>query len=861
MKANPRTVLFLAGMALVMSNPCVWAHTDVTAEEARILIDSTDDLIVVDVREPSEYCDAVGHIPGARNYPWNSGALQARYEELPTDAPVLVVCRSGGRSNAAANFLDSRGFATVYDMLGGMSAWAWETSTCKYSGGSGTADDPYQIATAEQMNQIGLHEEDWDKHFRLMANIDLAEHEAEEFKLIGFRESWDDTLHSFRGVFDGNGHTLSNINVAGAYLSRGVGLFGCVDDPNAEIRNLGVIDPNIYSRGEAVGALVGDLGQGTVADCYAEGGTVYGWDDVGGLIGLNREGVVKDCHSASAVRGQHAVGGLVGANSGLVSNCHTITFVLADDERTGGLVGSNYGRVADCWSAGDVRGTYAVGGLVGWGGNVTNSYSTCTVFGYLLVGGLLGSSHGDTLANCYSTGTVSGLRDVGGLVGWMDDTNVINCYSLSIVSGEENVGGLVGRNKDIGRVRGSFWEIETSEVLQSDGGTPLPRVEMMDINTYLVAGWDFVDEAYNGTEDIWQFPDSQAYPRLRWENIPDEATACELSDLLDGKGTQDHPYLIYTAEELSAVGLFECDWGRHFKLMADIDLSDHAASPFNIIGRWAKPFTGVFDGDGHTISNFTYECSEGRYVGLFGQVRDPNAVIKNLRLMGPFVDAGQASNVGSLIGCLEKGTIVNCCAQGVVVFGTEDVGGLVGHNKWGHVTGCRSDGTVTGLANVGGLMGSNNGRLTQCHSSGMVDGSESVGGLVGSNGGNVADCYASVNVTGDKFVAGLVGDDPGVVTNCYSTGTVVGTYYAHVGGIAGFMSKGDVIGSFWDVETSGLQKSGGGQGKTTAEMQTASTFLDAGWDFVEETDNGTEDIWWLLERQDYPRLWWEAALE
>jgi len=48
-------------------------------------------------------------------------------------------------------------------------------------------------------------------------------------------------------------------------------------------------------------------------------------------------------------------------------------------------------------------------------------------------------------------------------------------------------------------------------------------------------------------------------------------------------------------------------------------------------------------------------------------------------------------------------------------------------------------------------------------------------------------------------------------------------------------------------------------GKTTAEMQTASTFLEAGWDFVDETENGTEDIWWIDEGQDYPRLWWETA--
>ena len=55
----------------------------------------------------------------------------------------------------------------------------------------------------------------------------------------------------------------------------------------------------------------------------------------------------------------------------------------------------------------------------------------------------------------------------------------------------------------------------------------------------------------------------------------------------------------------------------------------------------------------------------------------------------------------------------------------------------------------------------------------------------------------------------------------------------------------------------GLFSSTGGVGLTTAEMQDIGPFLEAGWDFVDETENGAEDIWWILEGQDYPRLWWE----
>jgi rhodanese-related sulfurtransferase len=107
-----------------------WGHINVSPEQAKAMIDTNDELIVIDVREPGEYCGFNGHIPGALNYPWNSGVLQARYTELPVDAEILVVCGSGGRSNSAANFLDSQGYLHVYDMSGGMSAWTYDRVGC-----------------------------------------------------------------------------------------------------------------------------------------------------------------------------------------------------------------------------------------------------------------------------------------------------------------------------------------------------------------------------------------------------------------------------------------------------------------------------------------------------------------------------------------------------------------------------------------------------------------------------------------------------------------------------------------------------------------------------------------------------------
>ena len=101
------------------------------------MIDNNQYLIVVDVREQSEFCNTQatppGHIPGALNYPWNSGVLQDRYNELPPHGDILVVCGVGGRSAQAAQFLCSNGYTSVYNMTGGMTAWPWETELCCFS--------------------------------------------------------------------------------------------------------------------------------------------------------------------------------------------------------------------------------------------------------------------------------------------------------------------------------------------------------------------------------------------------------------------------------------------------------------------------------------------------------------------------------------------------------------------------------------------------------------------------------------------------------------------------------------------------------------------------------------------------------
>jgi hypothetical protein len=345
-----------------------------------------------------------------------------------------------------------------------------------------------------------------------------------------------------------------------------------------------------------------------------------------------------------------------------------------------------------------------------------------------------------------------------------------------------------------------------------------------------------------------------------------------------GTGEPNDPYLIYTAEQMNVIGLHEEDWDKHFELMADIDLAAYTGTGFNIIGyylRYAspdnKPFTGVFDGSGHTISNFSYTSTDANGIGLFGYVDDLNAEIRDMGLIEPNVDAGTGHAVGSLAGRVEDGTISNCYVEGGRVSGGGGVGGLVGMNIWeGTITNCYSSSNVSGSFKVGGLVGYNGGggggTITNCYATGSVTGNEDVGGLVGVNSGTITNCYSSSNVSGSFKVGGLVGYNGGggTITNCYATGSVTGN--EDVGGLVGRnwfwgwdgeLFYGIVSAAFWDIETSGQTTSAGGTGKTTAEMQTESTFLDVGWDFVDENENGTEDIWSICEGTNYPRFVWQ----
>jgi len=715
-----------------------------------------------------------------------------------------------------------------------------------YSGGAGEPNDPYQIATAADLILLGETPKDYHRHFILTAGIDLDPSlpGRKVFKQAVIAPDMDPDHLGFQGtpftgVFDGNDHIILGLTISNHSIDDYLGLFGQVGG-EAEIKRLGLADVNVDGYQENIGPLAGS-NAGAVSNCYSTG-MVAGKRVVGGLVGLNSNGgSIMSSYSTASVIGKNfseSVGGLVGENSyesSITSSYSTGSVTGKNASRgVGGLVGSGGdGSITNCYSTGSVTGAYGVGGLVGNGGIITACYSTGMVTGERDVGGLVGG--GRTITACYSTGTITGERCVGGLAGSTSASGMSSIassfctgsvtggsfvgglvgenmghitwsYSTGKVSGNEDLGGLVGRNSHhffgdrAGIITKSFWDMETSGLTVSDGGVGLTTTEMKD--PYMVGLNGFAKDPN------WILDAGRDCPRLAWEGTAGQVIPEPMIDWLDGKGTGQAPYRIETANQLTLLSRSSGLWDKHFVLGADIDLDPNLPGRQIFSQALIQVFSGVFNGNGHTISNLTIRG--GSNLGLFGQT-DSGARISNLGL-----EAIDIEGTGGF------------------------VGGLVGES-YGSIAKCSSIGTVTGDRYVGGLVGRipryrfgewlGGGKiLTNCYSAGTVSGANNVGGLVGYLGqGMVTTCYSTGSVTGDEDVGGLVGDN----------------------------NSGSIFSSVWDMETSGQVASAGGTGLTTLEMQMINTYINAGWDFIGETENGSNDVWRIVEGKTYPLLSWQ----
>ena len=375
----------------------------------------------------------------------------------------------------------------------------------QFAGGDGTPENPYQIENADQLKAV---EDNLSANYILTADINLG----------GETNPWN-PIGTFTGTFDGAGHTISGLYIAGDSSAdgndRGLSLFSCLGS-GGTITNLtvdGKIDPEDCHG--SFGGIVGE-NDGTVSNCISDvdikNTTGYAKGTIGGVVGSANSGstvencrytgtinvthsgssmgmggvvgqasgcTIRNCENAGTVQTNIWRGGIVGRNNGgaQVLNCRNSGIVTSNNPAagagSGGVVGDNYGTIENSYNTGTVTGGDCTGGVTAHNAAdssgatciVENCYNAGTVSGSDNVGGVVGhnnSSDGNTatVKSSYNTGTVinDGSGNVGGVIGVIESGSVSDCYNTGNVTGSgdgSNAGGVVGA---VGRVQGSEFE-------------------------------------------------------------------------------------------------------------------------------------------------------------------------------------------------------------------------------------------------------------------------------------------------------------------------------------------------------------------------------------------------------------------
>ncbi len=534
---------------------------------------------------------------------------------------------------------------------------------------------------------------------------------------------------------------------------------------------------------------------------------------------------------------------------------------ITGNDYVGAFVGSSSGSVERCYAKGTV-------GITG-----------------IRSGGFMGySTTGSVVRNCYAdveTTRLSGTDlNIGAFCGRLYRGEISNCYSTGAVhydgTDDPTNKGFLGSIDAIYTMFGNFWNTETSGQLTSAGtATGITSEMMRTLGTFTAAGWDFMGESANGTDDIWgiNLQQNNGFPFLSWQGYSHDP----YGGFAGGIGTESNPFQIATLDQLNSVRNY---MSSNFIQIASIDASPttgwNSGAGWAPIGNATTKFTGKYNGQGYSISGLFINRTSS-YNGLFGYTQ--GSTISNVCLFNVSITSTTSYN-GALVGFNHSSSLVSCSATGTVS-GTTYIGGLVGNNTdSSNILGCYSNCTISGTAYNGGLVGRNYNlsNINNSYTDGSVTGSlYYIGGFAGYNHTScqIRNCYSNTDVfrasggTYTSYIAGFIGTNSvGAVVNCYSTGRVI--YIDSTNptnrGFAGYTTTGEgyeMSGNFWNIETSGQATTygtGNATGLTKDQMRTLSTFTNATWDFQDESANGTEDIWGInaLQNSGYPFLSWQG---
>ena len=564
----------------------------------------------------------------------------------------------------------------------------------------------------------------------------------------------------YTGIFQGNGHTVSDMRAQGLLDMVSVGLFGSIGT-GAGIYDLALSNAQLLVTGSSGGAAGGITGMiegngavikncrntGSLTYARTNGGTVLvGGGGITGGIDASAAGVViKSCWNAGNIRNENTrySGGIVGlcSTGGLqLEGCYT-------------TAGSRVGDQAD------VNGQYAGG----------------------IIGGFATTASGSELKvkNCYNWGTVDGRNTAGGIIGnvgsSLNGQTIMNCYNTGTVtvSGGDNKGAIVGSGANADAASNCYHD---KTLWDSSGGGGGTGIHGTGLGTEVMKSWA---AAYalngqsrsqgRGADDIsWTYdPAGTSYPTLVAEGLPPAESWDQIGLGLEkglithdstgfvwtkpggtagtGDGSEGNPYLLASAEDLAWFAyMVNSDYagysGKCIRLEADINLfgkpytgytgsTDLAnitsALQWKPIGGDGKPYKGTFDGGRHEIDGMYMEGDT--YLGLLGAIQYP-AKIRQLGIGASSKIIAAGNDCAMVAGCI------------ITISG----GGC-------EITDCYNLGTLEGTGMCGAFVGDDvgngfSGTISNCYNAGVTC------SFARTNWGKIENCYADTEKNRDNRV-------------------------------------------------------------------------------------------------------------
>ena len=355
--------------------------------------------------------------------------------------------------------------------------------------GTGTADDPYRISTADGLRALAdIVDGGYDfsgKTVVLDEDIDLEGNDSNQWEPIGEIEdaSFTDPEELFNGTFDGGGHVISGLYINDSSNSDGVGLFRKIGE-DGKVKNLGV-SGRIIARANAGG--IASYNLGTISNCYAAVDVTTTNAYAGGIAGSS-DGRVKNCYNLGDIKGESSVAGIVGAiyrSSLMIEHCY------------------NFGDITATGSS-----TY-LGGILG-NATASGSHATSTSCYYLDTSVTGGNNHG-------MDKTAAQFADSGSFPSW----NFINTWVMSTELGRPVLRSVPEGSKfliDYVKEEATgltVYEISTDQEWWSSG-TPIPVTP---------GGTLYVRNVYDKTNvTTVQLPARPAAPKLTIDNAAESVT-------------------------------------------------------------------------------------------------------------------------------------------------------------------------------------------------------------------------------------------------------------------------------------------------------------------------------------------------